>query len=318
MSNTENRETKPRGRPKKTKSNLDQNDKLDKIDNLDKIDINPKIKILSKKKKNISILSWNINGIRSILSDHVKVEQSLTFQEYLLEKNQDIICFSETRISKQKDIDKIDSEILQDYRFRYWNCSKVKHGYSGTAIFSKLEPNKCQYGLPDQAEDPEGRVITLFFSNFILVNVYTPNSGERLVRLDYRVSEWDLQFRNYITSLEKILPVIICGDLNCAHQEIDIHNPKSNLRNSGFTIEERNSFDLLLGKNLIDTFRMFYPNQKKYTFWSFKRNSRVKNIGWRIDYFLVSKKLKNKLISSEIEDKVMGSDHAPIFLKLLI
>ncbi len=304
---------KPRGRPKK-KLILENNKLDDQETNIETT--NSKPVHTSKPSETLSILSWNINGIRSILNDQVKVDQSLNFQQYLVQQNQDILCFTETKISKQNDVNKVDSEILKDYPFRYWNCSKVKHGYSGTAIFTKLQPKKHQYGFPDQSEDPEGRLITLFFDRFILVNVYTPNSGEKLVRLDYRVNDWDVQFRNYITNLEKISPVIICGDLNCAHHEIDIHNPKSNLRNSGFTIEERNSFDLLMGKNLIDTFRMFYPNQKKYTFWSFMRNSRAKNIGWRIDYFLVSQSLKNKIVSSEIDDKIMGSDHAPIFLKL--
>ncbi len=288
---------KPRGRPPKNKENFNNHNHLD----------------------NIKILSWNVNGIRSILKDHVKVFSTLSFEQYLDIEDPTIICFTETKISKTKDVENVDKNILKNYSNRYWNCSKVKHGYSGTAIFSKIKPLKYQYGFSESEIDQEGRIITLFFEKFILVNVYTPNSGEGLIRLDFRVNEWDLKFRNHINNLEKLLPVIICGDLNCAYKEIDIHNPKSNLRNSGFTIEERNSFDLLLNNdNLIDTFRMFYPNEKKYTFWSFMRNSREKNIGWRIDYFLISQNIKNNILSSEIEDKVLGSDHAPIILKLKI
>lgn len=311
---------KPRGRPPKNKK-WDQINGKWILDISDEKKSNEKIVNINNQtepdKKETNILSWNINGIRSMLKPDVQIYQNKSFEEYLVQQNSDIICFTETKISKENDVKKVDSEILLDYQYRFWNCCTVKGGYSGTAIFSKNKPKKVEYGL-NNIKDPEGRLIILFFDKFILVNVYTPNSGDGLVRLRYRIEDWDVKFRNYMNYLNSIMPVIICGDLNCAYQEIDLHNPKTNTKSAGFTKEERESFSFLLEKGFTDIFRYLYPFEKKYSFWSNFRNSRAKNIGWRIDYFLVSDKLRTKVISSDIEDQVFGSDHAPIKLKICL
>jgi len=264
----------------------------------------------------MNIIAWNINGLKSLLKT--------TYLDELIKKdNPDILCMGETKMSCTSllDCNNIIVKKYPEYKYIYWSQCSIKAGYSGTAILSKLEPKKVIYGLNDKENiDNEGRVITLIFDKFILVHVYTPNSGEALKRLNWRVNIWDDTFYKYINSLKKInKKIIVCGDLNVAHKEIDLKNPKTNLHTPGFTIEERNSFNkILLKTKLIDSFRFLNPNKILYSFWSFRRNSREKNIGWRIDYFLVSNNLKNKLISSNILTNIYGSDHAPIIIKINI
>jgi|UniRef100_A0A6C0EFA9 exodeoxyribonuclease-3 len=259
----------------------------------------------------MKIISWNINGLRSLLKKKY-------LDELIYEENPDILCLSETKISSSN----IDEDIyirFNQYNYRYWHISLLKKGYSGTAILMKEKPEKIIYGLKykNHEYDTEGRLITLKFNNFYLINVYTPNSGEALNRLDERINVWDLYFRKYISKLQKKNPVIICGDLNVAHNEIDIKNPKSNLKSAGFTIEERKSFDILLKEcDLLDIYREIYNDKIEYTYWSARRNCRLRDIGWRIDYFLISKYLKNNVKNINILGNIFGSDHAPI--KLII
>lgn len=250
----------------------------------------------------IKIISWNVNGIRAILKkDFIKNIESI---------NPDIIALQETKAHPEQ----VEHTIKKlGYEFEYWNSAEKK-GYSGTAIFSKIKPIKIIKGL-NNFEDKEGRVLTAEFENFYFVTVYTPNSKRELLRLEYR-QEWDSKFLEYVSNLEKEKPVIFCGDLNVAHKEIDLKNPKANLRNPGFTIEERTGFDNILKKEFIDTFRELHPNEIKYTWWSYMFQARIKNIGWRIDYFCISKKLKNKLISAEIFNEYFGSDHCPIGIEI--
>ena len=257
------------------------------------------------------IVSWNVNGIRA-------VSKKVKLNDFLTKNKVDIMCFGEIKLSMpfKKTEESLQCQIKK-YPHRFWNCSKTKKGYSGTAIFSNVEPISMQYDLPNHKND-EGRVITLEFKDFYLVNVYTPNSGQVLKRLGYRTTEWDVDFRNYIKLLQKKKSVIVAGDLNVAHKEIDIHDPKSNQRNAGFTVEERKSFDKLLKQcTLIDTFRYLYPDKKDiYTYWTYMRKARDRNKGWRIDYFLTSKKLIKKVLESTILTEQLGSDHAPILLDL--
>jgi exodeoxyribonuclease-3 len=257
----------------------------------------------------MKIIAWNVNGLRSLLKTD--------YLDKLLEKEKpDIFCMGETKLSCP--YDNIDKEIetrYSKYKFRYWSACKTKKGYSGTAIICKKEPKNVIYGLYDL--DNEGRVITLELEKYYLIHVYTPNSGQSLERLVWRTTIWDKAFRKYIKELQEKKPVIICGDLNVAHKEIDLKNPKTNLKTAGYTIEERNSFDKLLNNNeLLDVYRELHPEKVEYSFWSYMRKSRDKNIGWRIDYFLVSKKIKNKLKENSILTNIFGSDHAPIKLKI--
>ena len=257
------------------------------------------------------IIAWNINGIRSVIDKKYLYD--------LIEKeNPDIICFGETKLScpitetQQKLKEKISG-----YKNRYYSQCGVRNGYSGTAIFSKKKPINVKFGMNDPLHDNEGRLITLEFKKFFLVHVYTPNSGQTLQRLDYRVNEWDVKFRKYINKLQKEKKVIVCGDLNVANEDIDIHSPKTNKRTAGFTNEERESFKKHLFKlKLIDTYRYKNPTKVEYSYWSYRFGARKKNKGWRIDYFLVSEKLKSKIVKSEILTNVEGSDHAPILLTI--
>jgi exodeoxyribonuclease-3 len=265
-------------------------------------------------KKVLEIISWNVNGLRSLLKT--------TYLDDLIENNNpDILCLSEVKINNlvQKDLDaKIHAKYPQ-YEYRYWNTGNIKHGYSGTAVFMKMKPINVMYGLnyDNKDIDNEGRVITIEMNKYYLINIYTPNSGEGLHRLEWRIHIWDTAFKMYINKLQKHKPVIICGDLNVAHNEIDLKNPKTNTKSAGFTKEERESFNLLLNKlNLIDVFRYLHPNKIEYTFWSYKRNSRANNTGWRIDYFLISENIKSKLEKCIILHNILGSDHAPILLSL--
>ena len=250
------------------------------------------------------IISWNVNGLRSLLRTKFLDKLINTY-------NPDILCLSETKLS-YGEIPKING-----FKYQYSNNSSIRSGYSGVMILSNKKPKSVSYGINTSKVLDEGRVMTIEFKNFYLVNVYTPNSGELLKRLYYRTKIWDKYFMKYIKSLNK--KVIICGDLNVAHQEIDIYSPKTNLKTAGFTLQERNNFGKLLIKlKLADTFRELYPDIVKYTFWSSRGRNRVKNKGWRLDYFLVSNKLKNKIKKSVILDKIMGSDHCPIFLQINI
>jgi len=249
----------------------------------------------------MKLISWNVNGLRACVKKG--------FLDYFHEINADIFCVQETKLQP----DQIDLE-LKGYE-QYWNSAEKK-GYSGTAVFSRSKPLSVQYGLDLEAYDGEGRVITLEYEDFHLVNVYTPNSQRELTRLDFRM-DWEDAFRQYLTSLGEKKPVVLCGDLNVAHQEIDLKNPKNNQRNAGFTEEERSKMTQLLKAGFVDTFRYFYPDTEgAYTWWSYMRQARDRNAGWRIDYFIVSEALKSKLKKAEIHSEVMGSDHCPVMLEL--
>ena len=256
----------------------------------------------------MKIISWNVNGIRAL-------NKKVDLNEYLRKKAPTFFCIGETKLSMpdQAEIDKLKNSI-SGFRYRYFNTSKAKKGYSGVAIFSKRKPITVEYKIDEDLFDHEGRSITLEFENFYLVNVYVPNSGQVLQRIDDRTQIWDRQLEKYIFNLEKKKPVILVGDLNCARLEIDVHNPKTCAKLAGFTPQERNSFDKLLDKTkLIDSYRYFYPDKANiYTYWSYRQRSREKNKGWRIDYCLVSKKLESKLKHAFIEDEMMGSDHCPV------
>lgn len=261
----------------------------------------------------LKIISWNLNGIRASMKKD-------DLYNLIEDKKPHIICFGETKISCPFiDTEKELKEKIKGYKYRYWSPCLIKNGYSGTAIFSKKKPISVTYGICANSIDQEGRVITLEFDDFYILHVYTPNSGQELKRLDYRVNEWDNAFRTFVKKLNKTKPTIVTGDLNVAHQEIDIHDPKNNKRNSGFTIEERNSFTKFLKEaNMIDTYRHLNPDSKEYSFWTYMHNSRSKNKGWRIDYFLVPEKIINWVKKSEILTDIMGSDHAPVSINLSI
>lgn len=251
----------------------------------------------------MKLISWNVNGIRAAMQKG--------FLDYFKETDADIFCIQETKLQAEQ----INLE-LEGYH-QYWNYAEKK-GYSGTAIFTKLEPLNVSYGLNLEEHDKEGRVITLEFQDFYMITVYTPNSKEKLARLEYRMT-WEDAFRNYVLELDKIKPVIICGDLNVAHNEIDLKNPKTNRLNAGFSDEERSKFTELLGAGFIDTYRYFYPDKEGvYSWWSYRFSAREKNAGWRIDYFCVSERLKDKLISADIKCSILGSDHCPVELSIEI
>ena len=249
----------------------------------------------------MKLISWNVNGLRACVGKG--------FLEYFNEQQADIFCLQETKLQEGQ----IELE-LNGYH-QYWNYAEKK-GYSGTAIFTKKEPISVQYGIGVEKHDNEGRVITLEFEKFYMVTVYTPNSQEKLARLDYRM-EWEEEFRNYLLELDKLKPVIVCGDLNVAHNEIDLKNPKSNRRNAGFSDEEREKMSKLLDSGFVDSFRYFYPNKTDiYSWWSYRFSARAKNAGWRIDYFLVSEKLKENMRDAEVHTEILGSDHCPVVLNI--
>lgn len=247
----------------------------------------------------MKLISWNVNGIRACVKKG--------FLDYFTEINADIFCIQESKLQEGQ----IDLE-LNGYE-QYWNYAQKK-GYSGTAIFTKRKPLKVTYGINKEEHDKEGRVITLEFEEFFMVTVYTPNSQSELARLDYRM-QWEDDFRGYLKVLDEVKPVIVCGDLNVAHKEIDLKNPKSNLRNAGFTIEERDKLTIFLESGFIDTYRHLHPDKEgSYSWWSYRFNARANNAGWRIDYFCVSERLKDKLRSANIHSEVYGSDHCPVEL----
>lgn len=259
----------------------------------------------------MKIIAWNVNGMRAMLKKN-------DLFNLIKKENPDIICFGETKLSCPiLDTQNLLREKIKGYKYRYYSQCSLRGGYSGTAIFSKKKPINVTFGMNKEKYDQEGRVITLEFKNYNLIHVYTPNSGQSLQRLNYRVDEWDKEFLKYLKNLNKTKKLIVCGDLNVANEEIDIHNPKTNKKSAGFTEEERLSFKNILKKlNLVDSYRLLNPNKIEYSYWNYKFKSREKNKGWRIDYFLISDKLKNKINKSEILTKVLGSDHAPIKLEI--
>lgn len=247
----------------------------------------------------MKLVSWNVNGLRAC--------EGKGFSESFRKLDADIFCLQETKMQQGQ----LDLE-FSGYR-SFWNYAEKK-GYSGTAVFSRLEPLAVTYGLGIEEHDHEGRVITLEFKDFYLVCVYTPNSQEELKRLDYRM-KWEDDFRAYLKKLDQAKPVIVCGDMNVAHKEIDLKNPKTNHHNPGFTDQERQKFTDLLNEGFTDTWRHFYPDlEGVYSWWSYRFQSRQKNTGWRIDYFLSSKRLDDKLTDAKIHTEVLGSDHCPVEL----
>lgn len=245
------------------------------------------------------LISWNVNGLRACMQKG--------FPDFFKEIDADIFCLQETKLQ--------EGQITMDLPgyHQYWNYAEKK-GYSGTAIFTKEEPVSVSYGIGIEEHDHEGRVITLEFQNFYMITVYTPNSQDELRRLDYRM-KWEDAFLAYLKKLEEKKPVIVCGDMNVAHKEIDLKNPKTNRKNAGFTDEERNKFSNLLDAGFTDTFRYFYPDQEGiYSWWSYRFKAREKNAGWRIDYFLTSKSLNDSLKDAVIYTDIFGSDHCPVGL----
>ena len=249
----------------------------------------------------MKLISWNVNGLRACVQKG--------FLDIFKELNADMFCIQESKLQEGQ----ISLE-LEGYH-QYWNYA-IKKGYSGTAIFTRREPMSVAYGIGIEEHDQEGRVITLEFAEFYLVTVYTPNSQSELARLDYRM-QWEDAFLSYLKGLEEKKPIVFCGDLNVAHKEIDLKNPKTNQKNAGFTDEERGKFSTLLGQGFIDTYRYFYPDQEGiYSWWSYRFQARKKNAGWRIDYFCVSESLKEKLVDAKIHTEIMGSDHCRVELDI--
>ena len=249
----------------------------------------------------MKFISWNVNGIRACVNKG--------FKDFFEKIDADIFCIQETKCQPGQ----IDLE-FEGYQ-SYWNSAEKK-GYSGTAIFTKKEPIRVNYGIGIEEHDKEGRVITLEFEDFYMVNIYTPNAKRGLERLDYR-QIWENEIRKYLLNLNKIKPVIMCGDLNVAHEEIDLKNPKSNRGNAGFTDEERTKMTELLQAGFIDSFRYLYPDKTdSYSWWSYMGRAREKNVGWRIDYFIVSQDIKDKIKDAMIYPEIMGSDHCPVGLEI--
>lgn len=249
----------------------------------------------------LKLISWNVNGLRACLKKG--------FRDYFESVDADFFCVQETKLQEGQ----IDLE-LEEY-YQYWNYA-MKKGYSGTAIFTKHEPLDVSYGMGIAEHDQEGRVITLEYPDFYMVTVYTPNSQRGLARLSYRM-EWENQFRSYLKALDEKKPVIFCGDLNVAHKEIDLKNPKTNRKNAGFSDEERGKMTELLEAGFIDTYRSLYPDREEaYTWWSYMNKAREKNVGWRIDYFIVSESIKERIKNADIHSQVLGSDHCPVLLEI--
>ena len=255
----------------------------------------------------MKLISWNVNGLRANITKG--------FETFFKQIDADIFCIQETKMQKEQ-IDITIQNIFKKYK-QYWN-SALKKGYSGTAVFSKKEPINVTYGIGIEEHDKEGRIITLEFEKFFLVNCYTPNSKKGLERLDYRML-WEDEIKKYLIKLDKIKPVIYCGDLNVAHEEIDLKNPKTNRKSAGFTDEERNKMTKLLNAGFTDSFRYLYPDKEDaYSWWSYMGKAREKNVGWRIDYFIVSKNIKERIKEAKIDSEIMGSDHCPVELEIEI
>lgn len=249
----------------------------------------------------MKLISWNVNGIRACLKKG--------FEDFFYESDADIFCLQETKLSEGQ------LDLSLDGYHMYWNYAQKK-GYSGTAVFTKKKPLSVEYALGLEEHDKEGRVIKLEYEDFILVNVYTPNSQKELARLGYRM-QWEDDFRTFLLNCRQKKPVIVCGDLNVAHQEIDLKNPKTNRKNAGFSDDERAKFSQLLDSGFLDSFRYFYPEKTEaYTWWSYMFKARQNNAGWRIDYFLVSEELEPKMEEASIFSDVLGSDHCPVGLVL--
>jgi len=248
--------------------------------------------------KQLKFISWNVNGVRAALKKGL--------MDFLVKESPDVICFQEVKALPEQ----VDQDWPSEY-YQYWYPAEKK-GYSGTAIFSKVEPISVTRGMGMEEHDQEGRVITVEFSDYFLVTVYTPNSKRELERLDYRTKTWEVLFLKHLKTLEKKKPVFFCGDLNVAHKEIDLANPKTNVRNAGFTIEERRCFDQLIESGFIDTFREFEKGGGHYSWWSYRSGARDRNIGWRLDYWCLSKVLRSRLKKAWIMPEVMGSDHCPV------
>ena len=244
----------------------------------------------------MKLISWNVNGLRACMNKG--------FEDFLRAADADAFCVQETKMQREQ------AAFVFDGYEEYWNSAEKK-GYSGTAIFSKTKPLNVTYGIGIEEHDKEGRVITAEYENFYLVTVYTPNSQRELARLDYRMV-WEDAFLAYILELDKKKPVIFCGDLNVAAEEIDLKNPKTNRRNAGFTDEERGKFRELKAAGFVDTFRHLHPEEVKYSWWSYMFKAREKNVGWRIDYFVVSERIKDKVQAAEIHNEILGSDHCPV------
>jgi exodeoxyribonuclease-3 len=255
------------------------------------------------------LISWNVNGLRAAIKKG--------FEDYLNDCGADVVCLQETKISE----DLTEGFQFEAYPHVYWNCAQKK-GYSGTGILSKIEPLSVHNGIGNEKHDGEGRVITAEFDNYYLVTVYTPNAqnhdeNKRPRRLDYRTLEWDVDFLSYAKGLEKKKPVVFCGDLNVAHREVDLANPRNNRKNAGFTDEERAGFDNILSAGFVDSFRHMNPEATDaYSWWSYRAGARKRNVGWRIDYFCVSESLKTEIRAAEIHADVHGSDHCPVYLEL--
>uniref|UniRef100_A0A671T0Q0 exodeoxyribonuclease III n=1 Tax=Sinocyclocheilus anshuiensis TaxID=1608454 RepID=A0A671T0Q0_9TELE len=281
----------------------------------------PPDKMTSKdgRASNMKITSWNVDGLRAwVRKNGMDSSISLFFVclQWVRKEDPDVLCLQETKCAEKA----LPSEItdMPEYPHKYWAGSEDKEGYSGVAMLCKTEPLNVTYGIGKEEHDKEGRVITAEFPSFFLVTAYVPNASRGLVRLDYRKT-WDVDFRAYLSGLDQRKPLVLCGDLNVAHQEIDLKNPKGNRKNAGFTPEEREGFTKLLEAGFTDSFRELYPEQANaYTFWTYMMNARAKNVGWRLDYFLLSSALLPGLCDSKIRNTAMGSDHCPITLYLAV
>tara|TARA_R110002049_G_scaffold50370_3_gene143080 strand:+ start:121355 stop:122149 length:795 start_codon:yes stop_codon:yes gene_type:complete len=251
----------------------------------------------------MKLISWNVNGIRASLRNG--------FRDFVESDQPDILCLQETKAEP----DQVDTDWADDLGYhRVWNCAQ-KRGYSGTSIWSKIAPKRCVLGIGIEEHDGEGRVITATFDDFHLVNVYTPNAQRGLARIDYRM-KWDVAFLAYLQKLNRRKPVIFCGDLNCAHQEIDLANPKANRRNAGFSDQERAGLENVISAGFVDAFRKFEPGPDHYTWWTYRNDARKRNIGWRIDYFFVANKFLSRVSGASIRNEIFGSDHCPVELTL--
>ncbi len=260
---------------------------------------------MAKRSKTLKLISWNVNGIRAALRHGLL--------DYLESEQPDVICFQEVKA----EVDQVaEVEWPADYQ-QFWNSAQKK-GYSGTAIFSKIAPISVTNGMGIEELDTEGRVINAEYDDYYLVTVYTPNSQRELARLDYRTQEWDIAFRKHLKKLEKKKPVVFCGDLNVAHKEIDLANPKTNAKNAGFTIEERDAFSALLDAGFVDTFREFEEGPGHYSWWSYRAGARKRNVGWRIDYFGVSEVLRPRVKNAFIRPEIIGSDHCPVGIEFSV